>query len=612
MTNKLKANHIDSYKSAPSVTSYSIPFILLCSISALIITFMSAFYFIAIKYYKIVNIDDIWGLTYCSLVYLLGLSQQESGWLDWFHQLNNTQQNKFIIITGVVSFLSLISSFMAGKWGYKKSHQSSERKISGASRYENKEAINELSKALKEDYKFTGSGLPIHPKLNLPKNRESQNILVLGQIGAGKTQIIAPIVKNIIDRKAKSVVFDYKGDFTEWFASYEQVMVIAPWSKNSVVWSISKDIKDKHSALLFATSVIPKNEKDPMWSNAGQIILTGCCLFLINKHGENWGWKKLSDLLNSSSEILKAKLQQVLPEAAQLVDPNSKTSQSILLTMYSYVRPIHDLALAWNDAVDGISLKSWVRNKGNKTTLIINQNQQYEQLSKSLAELCLNLISHELLSLRDSNQREFYFCLDETAHLNFDIAKTVSVARSKGARFIIGIQDLGLLSKQYTQDEINAFSSMIGTLIVLRVGAVGDSISKLSKALGEQQFERLNPSFDTSGKATFSWQRLSLPVVAETELLNLPQANKKNGVTGFVSIAGTNIVAKLTWSLTILPKTQFNNDPAEWTITNEGTSTKKEKILLNKNNNKFKNKKVNLSELDNAFTDCEKNGDTNV
>jgi len=606
MTNKLKANHIDSYKSAPSVVSYSIPLILLCSMSALILTFMSAFYFIAIKYYKIVNIDDIGGLTYCSLVYLLGLSQHESGWLDWFHQLNNTQQNKFIIITGVVSLLSLISSFMAGKWGYKKSHQSSERKISGASRYENKEAINELSKALKEDYKFTGSGLPIHPKLNLPKNREAQNILVLGQIGAGKTQIIAPMVKNIVERKAKSVIFDYKGDFTEWFASYEQVMVIAPWSKNSVVWSISKDIKDKHSALLFATSIIPKNEKDPMWSNAGQIILTGCCLFLIKKHGENWGWKKLSDLLNSSSEILKAKLQQVLPEAAQLVDPNSKTSQSILLTMYSYVRPIHDLALAWGDAKGGISLKSWVRDRGNKTTLIVNQNQQYEQLSKSLAELVLNLISHELLSLADSNEREFYYCLDETAHLNFDIAKTVSVARSKGARFIIGIQDLGLLSKQYTQDEINAFSSMIGTLIVLRVGAVGDSISKLSKALGEQQFERLNPSFDQAGKASFSWQRLSLPIVAETELLNLPQANKKNGVTGFVSIAGTNIVAKLNWPLTILPKTKFNNDPAEWTIINNGTSTKKEKTLLNKNTT------VNLSELDNAFIDCEQNGDINV
>ena len=443
----------------------------------------------------------------------------------------------------------------------------------------------------------------------MPKNRESQNILVLGQIGAGKTQIIAPIVKDIIDRKAKSVVFDYKGDFTEWFASYEQVMIIAPWLKNSIVWSIGKDIKDKHSALLFATSVIPKNQKDPMWSNAGQIILTGCCLFLIKKHGENWGWEKLSVLLNSSSDILKVKLQQVLPEAANLVDPKSKTSQSILLTMYSYVRPIHDLALAWGDAKGGISLKSWVRDKGNKTTLIINQNQQYEQLSKSLAELVLNLISHELLSLSDSNKREFYFCLDETAHLNFDIAKTVSVARSKGARFIVGIQDLGLLSKQYTQEEINAFSSMIGTLIVLRVGAVGDSITKLSKALGEQQFERLNPSFDKEGKSTFSWQRLSLPVVAETELLNLPQANKKNGVTGFISIAGTNIVGKLTWPLTILPKVKFDNQPAKWVISGS-TDPKAEKASLSKSN-KARNKKVNLSELDDAFADDKQGGDTN-
>lgn len=609
MTNKLKANYFDSSKSAPSVTTYSIPLILLSSIFTLILTFTSVFYLIVVKYSEALDVGEVLQLTFYSLMHLLGFFQKELNWLDWFYLLDNDKQREFIIATSLAGFLSLLACFIAGKWAYKKSYQSSERKISGASRYENKEAINKLSKALKEDYKFAGTGLPIHPKLNLPKNRESQNILVLGQIGAGKTQIIAPIVKDIIDRKAKSVVFDYKGDFTEWFASYEQVMIIAPWLKSSIVWSIGKDIKDKHSALLFATSVIPKNDKDPMWSNAGQIILTGGCLFLIKKHGENWGWKKLSDLLNSPTDILKAKLQQVLPEAAKLVDPNSKTSQSILLTMYSYVRPIHDLALAWGDAKGGISLKNWVKDKGNKTTLIINQNQQYEQLSKSLAELVLNLISHELLSLSDSNKREFYFCLDETAHLNFDIAKTVSVARSKGARFIVGIQDLGLLSKQYTQEEINAFSSMIGTLIVLRVGAVGDSITKLSKALGEQQFERLNPSFDKEGKSTFSWQRLSLPVVAETELLNLPQANKKNGVTGFISIAGTDIVGKLTWPLTILPKIKFDNQPAEWVI-GGSTNSKAEKTSLTKKN-KARNKKVNLSELDDAFADDKQGGDTN-
>lgn len=606
MNNELKSNHFNSYKNAPSLVSYSLPLVLLCSIGALIISLIYSFYFFGSRYYNLISAEELWSLSYSSIIYVLGFSQQESGWLDWFNQLGDNQKEKFIITTSISSSLSLLISLIAGRWGFNKSHKCSERKISGASRYENKEAISQLSKALREDYRLSGAGWPIHPKLNLPKNRESQNVLVLGQIGAGKTQIIAPAVKDIVDRKAKSVIFDFKGDFTDWFASYEQVMVIAPWYGNSTFWSIGKDVKDRHSALLFSTSIIPNNEKDPMWSNAGQIILTGCCLFLIEKHGENWGWKKLSDLLNSPPEILKVKLQQVLPEAANLVDPNSKTSQSILLTMYSYVRPIHDLALAWGDAKDGISFKNWVKEKGIKSTLIINQNQKYEQLSKSLAELILDLISHELLSLNDSSEREFYFCLDETAHLNFDIAKTVSVARSKGARFIIGIQDLGLLSKKYTQEEINAFSSMIGTLIVLRVGAVGDSIGKLSKALGEQQFERLNPSFDQEGKSTFSWQRISLPIVAETELLNLPQANKKNGVTGFISIAGTNIVSKLTWPLIILPKAEFNKQPAEWITNSNNSNTLETKSVLN---NKFKSKKVNLTELDNAFAASEQGGD---
>jgi len=98
MTNKLKANHFESYKSAPSVVSYSIPLILLCSLSALIFTFISAFYILGVKYYPIVNFADIWGLTYYSLMYILDLSQQEFGWIDWFTQLDDTQQNKFIVV----------------------------------------------------------------------------------------------------------------------------------------------------------------------------------------------------------------------------------------------------------------------------------------------------------------------------------------------------------------------------------------------------------------------------------------------------------------------------------------------------------------------------------
>ena len=91
--------------------------------------------------------------------------------------------------------------------------------------------------------------------------------------------------------------------------------------------------------------------------------------------------------------------------------------------------------------------------------------------------------------------------------------------------------------------------------------------------------------------------------------MNLPQANKKNGVTGFISIAGTDIVGKLTWPLTILPKIKFDNQPAEWVI-GGSTNSKAEKTSLTKKN-KARNKKVNLSELDDAFADDKQGGDTN-
>ena len=56
MTNKLKANYFDSSKSAPSVTTYSIPLILLSSIFTLILTFTSVFYLIVVKYSEALDV----------------------------------------------------------------------------------------------------------------------------------------------------------------------------------------------------------------------------------------------------------------------------------------------------------------------------------------------------------------------------------------------------------------------------------------------------------------------------------------------------------------------------------------------------------------------------
>lgn len=372
-----------------------------------------------------------------------------------------------------------------------------------------------------------------------------------------------PMIQDALRRKTKSFIFDIKGDMTATFRQ-DGVEVLAPWDKNGLIWAISKDVIDHHSAILFASALIPKNDKDPMWSTSSRIILAGCCEYLIKKHGQNWGWKSLAEMINLPDKYLHRELAMVNKQAANLVIPNSKTSQSMLLTLYGFASPIFDLATAWGNAENGISIKNWITDENTFPTLIVQSNPNFETLSDAIANLSLEFLSKELLSLPDSSIREVMFFLDEAALLNFDIGKFLITSRSKGGRIVLGVQSLDLLTKRFTRDEVNALSSMIGTLIVLRQGGLGSAASDLSNALGEQQIERLSTNFDKDGKSTFSWQRTALPVVSKADLVNLPQASKENGITGYLTILGIPIVAKLNWQLTILPKRAKPFEPANW------------------------------------------------
>lgn len=250
----------------------------------------------------------------------------------------------------------------------------------------------------------------------------------------------------------------------------------------------------------------------------------------------------------------------------------------MILTMQSYVQPIHQLAKAWGNS-DGISLSEWVENEDSEyKTLILQQNPNYEALSEALGNLALTFTSKSLLALPDDNNREVYFFFDEVFHLNFDVIHFMTTSRSKGARIILGIQDLALLNKKMTKDEVMALGSMVGSTIVLRVGSVGESINQLATSLGEQQVERLSTQFDLDDRVTHSWQRTTLPLVTKDDLRNLPQPTLKNGVQGYLSVAGTALVAKLKWKLVALKKHSPAYVYADWTKTPESKTIEPKQV----------------------------------
>lgn len=264
MLKPVNKNPLYVNRNPASAKVYSLPFVLLCGGTVFACVFSSVCYLLVFEYFQLVNVELAFELLVDSVIELIGFEITGLTLSDWFEQLTEQEQ----ISLGASLFCSFIiamfTSFKAALWAKNKSNLSAERKISGSDLVEFSEAEKQLNKVFKEEYEHSGKGYLIHPNIALPYNRENQNLTIIGQIGSGKTVIQLPIIQEVLRKQAKSLIFDIKGDFTSYFSHQEKIGLLAPWDERSLVWSISKDVVDEHSAHKFACALIPEN-KDPMW-----------------------------------------------------------------------------------------------------------------------------------------------------------------------------------------------------------------------------------------------------------------------------------------------------------------------------------------------------------
>ncbi|QZN92019.1 type IV secretion system DNA-binding domain-containing protein [Idiomarina abyssalis] len=545
-------------KVAPSVKTVNLPLVIIILVGSLIIMSIFGAYAVS-ELTSALSLPEAAVMTQNSLLNWVLSEPRLPSWSSWFLQLFSSEQylNQAIVLS--VLFLILLSVILEVKVLLSKFKSDGLVHVKGPKLIEGNKAIKRIKKSFKSEYEFGGKGLRIHPNLQMPQQRENQAMLILGSVGSGKTQFLLPIVKQVVNkRSSKSVIFDYKGDFTEYFYGKNSVGLYAPWDKRSFCWDIKEDLKTSNDALLFAEAMLPspKGQTDPMWILGSRQILTGCVMAAQKKKPDNWGWGTLSKILSLDIDRLHRLLRVHYPIAANLLDKDSKTSASFYQTLQSYCQSIHNLAEIPSSNAHRFSIKRWLKNKEPECNhIILQSNPEFAALSKSLGELFLYFSSRYLLAMPDDMQREVYFILDEAAHLQFkQLPELISTGRSKGSRVFIGVQDLGLFSEQFSESQIDAMSSMVGTIVSFRLSSLSKFTQKVSDGFGKRVVERLNVSnSDDSNRKTASWQYQELPLVSATDLMALSQAGKK-GVSGYIKFAGTDTVAKLTWPLTKFPK----------------------------------------------------------
>jgi hypothetical protein len=334
----------------------------------------------------------------------------------------------------------------------------------------------------------------LHPLLHLRKRHWTKHAIIVGSVGAGKTQIIWGILKQLVamgKRGRKCLIYDVKGDY---IAALPQAALISPWDQRSYVWDIAEDLNTAQAASAFAASMIPTKEGD-FWSNASQQIIYGIVLQLIHdkQHlGKAWGWDDFARTVVMDPYELKDLLQQHYPAGARLMeDPSSTTALNILQTVVAHTRIIQQLADAWRgEDRKKISFRQWSQDEwSGRRQIILGAGPDVDMTGRYIAAIINTLIPNIISPSFPDNEegRTLVFCLDEFTSLGkLNIGPLIDKGRSKGCTVILGFQAHDQVKEVYGPNFANGLMSMVSTHIICQT-ALGETQNMLANLFGRRR-----------------------------------------------------------------------------------------------------------------------------
>jgi hypothetical protein len=452
-------------------------------------------------------------------------------------------------------------------------------KINGPSLYKENTFKIGLRRLQKQRRKQSSkSKIAIHPHLQLTNKELEGNTFVFGQQGSGKSVIIKPLLKGIIDNNEIVVIYDEKREYTELFYDVKDTILIAPWDKRSAYWHISKDLQSTEDFELMAQRLINDRPSDPMWSNGAKVIFAGILAICKSQNKEEWGWSDIADTLSTEDFILRELLDMNYKGAVRYIEPNSKTTHGFMSTLMTDVSWINSIAGNWKKTTkSAFSIKEWLGGKNPQIKkIIIQSHPQFKFAGAPLCNAMLGFLTSLMLSKPDGHSRNTRLVLDELGNLpkNDSLKEWLSLGRSKGCRLIAGTQSISQLHEKYGEQDTDTILNLFSTVIALRCGVSGDVAEYAAKCFGESIYER--PSIDLSKSSSANnWQKETWQLVTTDDLKHLPQASK-NGVTGYITSSGWNSVFKLQWPYPDLAIQSESHIPAPW-LTARNTKPSKTK-----------------------------------
>lgn len=437
-------------------------------------------------------------------------------------------------------------------------------------------ARKELFQALFRRKRWSAKrGLYIAPHLPMPFESETDNLMVVGAAGSGKSNVLRALTDQAIARGDRILLLCNKGDVTASFTSDDSILIAAPHA-DSFALDFAADVTDDAACEQLAHDLVPRSNP-PFWSDSARVVLGDIVKEVMHARLGAWKPRDIMTLALQDSRLIQRAIGKIDLSASPLLqsadpDAEDRTVSGILLTMrsglYTNLRP---LVWAWDRTPPErrFSIARWLADdyKG-KRTVIVQFSPLYEALSTLVAGRLIRGIATRLADPQVPNDpaRRVILALDEFHVLDRidNLDKALAVGREKGLVTWIGMQSLAQITETYGEETANVLSDLFQIKIFGRQ-TPGPTAKAVEERLGTRSISVMIPNRNKTKESQQNKveERKDIPTFGSTQLASELGEFPAEGVCrALVHAYGQAYI--LDWPLTTWNKKRDGFQPAAW------------------------------------------------
>lgn len=321
-----------------------------------------------------------------------------------------------------------------------------------------------------------------------PYYSEMEHTLIVGSTGVGKTVLISDLVEQIRARGGKAIVYDKKGDYVKWFYDKKKDIILNPFDKRGVSWNLLAEIEHVGQLKSLSRAFIPEKsvygEGSRIWDEAARIAFTAILEKLI-ANGKNLTNQEIVDLIlrQDIKEVAKLVKDTYAQSTIDLASP--KTAASVLFMLATH---FNSLRVTKGKKEESFSIKKWLEDKNRDSILFLSSQEDLSSELSPLITAWFELAISGILSLEQDLNRKIWIILDEVATLQKipSLSQGLSVARSYGGCFVLGLQNIAQIREVYGKNLVDNISSECNTRCIFKANDP-DTAHWMAQNIGESE-----------------------------------------------------------------------------------------------------------------------------